>query len=192
MTVKELLISEGFDEIVKALQKTHCKERSIRNLASYKEAFDIICNTEFKGDGGDVTFDVTPREEWYSPGNLPLLANNVEDDYWENTVGKIIVKPDNNPFTDAELAGAILWGMTFYGFTPRRSKKLFNNKIDRRSYTKYGLMVKQLMIKSILPYVSSETRKNLKRQLIDEPDRILRQLSEPTRQEAIWFAVLCM
>lgn len=33
-------------------------------------------------------------------------------------MGKV-VKPADNPFTDAELAGAILWGATFYGFTSR-------------------------------------------------------------------------
>lgn len=117
MTVKELFTIVGFDAIVKALQNTHRNDRSIKCLAGYKEAFDIICNTEFEGAGGEVTFDVTPKEHWFDPGNLPLLANNVEGDYWENTVGKTVIRPDDNPFTDAELAGAILWGMTFYGFT---------------------------------------------------------------------------
>lgn len=177
MTVKELFKSLSFDEIVKALQNTHRNDSSIKCLAGYKEAFDIICNTEFNGDGGEVTFDVTPREEWDDLHSLPLLALNVEGDFWHNTVGKDVIKPENNPFTDAELAGAILWGMTFYGFTPRRTKELFNNKIDRKSFTKYGLLVKKLQIKSILPYVSAETRKELKRQLKDEPDRMTYYLS---------------
>ena len=60
---------------------------------------------------------ITPGEEWSEPNSLPILANNVEGDYWRNTVGKTIVTPTDNLFTDAELAGAILWGMTFYGFT---------------------------------------------------------------------------
>ena len=118
MTVKELFLSVGFDNVLNALRNTHRNDRSIEGVVAYKEAFDIICLTEFEGKGGEVTFDVTtPREAWYEPHNLPLLANNVEGDYWKNTVGKTVVKPDDNPFTDAELAGAILWGMTFYGFT---------------------------------------------------------------------------
>ena len=118
MTVKELFNSLAFDKIIEVLRNTHRNDSSIKGVVAYKEAFDIICLTEFKGEGGEVTFDVTsPREAWYEPHNLPLLANNVEGDYWENTVGKTVVKPDDNPFTDAELAGAILWGMTFYGFT---------------------------------------------------------------------------
>lgn len=170
MTVKELFNSLSFNEIVKALYTTHRNDHSISCLYGYKEAFDIICNTEFIGEGGEVTFDVAPEEEWFSPGKLPLLANNVEGDYWENIVGKIIVNPDNNPFTDAELAGAILWGMTFYGFTPRQIKETLHCEIGNLAYTKYGYQVKELKVKNILPYVSPETRRDLKQQLKDEPD----------------------
>ena len=148
MTVKELFLSVGFDNVLKALRNTHRNDRSIEGVVAYKEAFDIICLTEFEGDGGEVTFDVTsPREAWYEPHNLPLLANNVEGDYWKNTVGKTVVKPDDNPFTDAELAGAVLWGMTFYGFTrhaewsPReKSFTTFGERaelLDRRLYLAY-------------------------------------------------------
>lgn len=178
MIVKELFNSLSFDEIVNALQNTHRNDDSVSCLYGYKEAFDIICNTEFIGECGEVTFNEAPEEEWFSPGKLPLLANNVEGDYWENTVGKIIVKPDNNPFTDAELAGAILWGMTFYGFTPRQIKETLHCEIGNLAYTKYGYQVKELKVKNILPYVSPETRRDLKQQLKDEPDCMSIYLSE--------------
>ena len=170
MTVKELFNSLSFDEIVNALQNTHRNDDSVSCLYGYKEAFDIICNTEFIGECGEVTFNEAPEEEWFSPGNLPLLANNVEGDYWENTVGKIIVKPDNNPFTDAQLAGAVLWGMTFYGFTPRQAKELFHNQIANKALTKYGRQIRALKTRRIFPYVSYDTRKELKDELRDEPD----------------------
>lgn len=83
MTVKELFLSIGFDNVLNALRNTHRKDRSIVGGVAYKEAFDIICLTEFEGDGGDVTFDVTPRAEWDDPESLPLLARNVEGDYWK-------------------------------------------------------------------------------------------------------------
>ena len=98
MIVKELFLSVGFDNILKALRNTHRNDRSIEGVVAYKEAFDIICLTEFEGDGGEVSFDVTPREKWSEPHALPLIANNVEGDYWKNTVGKTVVKPKDNPF----------------------------------------------------------------------------------------------
>lgn len=155
MTVKELFLSVGFDNVLKALRNTHRNDRSIENVAAYKEAFDIICLTEFDGGGGEVTFDVTsPREAWYEPHNLPLLANNVEGDYWENTVGKTVIRPENNPFTDAELAGSILWGMTFYGFTRHGGWSPCEE-----CYTHYGEMAERLERKLYLPYIRDKREK---------------------------------
>lgn len=89
MTVKELFLSIGFDNVLNALRNTHHKDRSIVDGAAYKEAFDIICLTEFEGDGGDVTFDVTQRAEWDDPESLPLLARNVEGDYWKTLSARL-------------------------------------------------------------------------------------------------------
>lgn len=157
MNVKELFVSVGFDAIAKALKNTHRNDRSIECLSGYKEAFDIICNTEFDGDGGEVTFDVTPKEEWSEPYSLPMLARNVEGDYWKNTVGKTVIRPDENPFTDAELAGAILWGMTFYGFNRHSSWSPFEER-----YNSYGKMADRLERKQYLPYIRD---KRIKREL---------------------------
>lgn len=155
MTVKELFLSVGFDNVLKALRNTHRNDRSIEGVVAYKEAFDIICLTEFEGDGGEVTFDVTsPREAWYEPHNLPLLANNVEGDYWKNTVGKTIVKPDDNPFTDAELAGAILWGMTFYGFNRHAE---WSPREER--FTTFGERAELLERRLYLPYIRDKREK---------------------------------
>lgn len=155
MTVKELFLSVGFDNVLNALRKTHRNDRSIEGVAAYKEAFDIICLTEFEGEGGEVTFDVTsPREAWYEPHNLPLLANNVEGDYWENTVGKTVIRPEDNPFTDAELAGAILWGMTFYGFTRHAG---WSPREER--FTSFGQRAERLERKLYLPYIRDKREK---------------------------------
>lgn len=107
-----------------ALRCTHCNDHSIRNITGYKEAYDIICNLSSEGEGGAVTFDVSPREEWVASHSLPLVANNVEGDYWKNTIHKTVIKPDDNPFTDAELAGAILWSMTFFSQIGRNDSQL--------------------------------------------------------------------
>ena len=154
MTVKELFISVGFDNAVSVLRNTHSNDRSIENVAAYKEAFDSICLTEFEGEGGEVTFDVTPREEWGEPHSLPLLANNVEGDYWKNTVGKIVIRPEDNPFSDAELAGAILWGMTFYGFTRHAQWSPCKER-----FTSYGDRAERLERRLYLPYIRDKREK---------------------------------
>lgn len=153
MNVQELFQKFSFDDIAEALQNTHQHDESICDLASYKEAFDTLCNIKFEGKGGEVTFDVTPREHWFDEGSLPLLANGVEGDLWENIVGKEIVKPKDNPFTDAELVGAILWGATFYGFTPH--KKWNPNE---EFYTRYGERAQQLERKLYLPYLRNKEK----------------------------------
>lgn len=154
MTVKELFLSVGFDNVLNALRNTHRNDHSIQHVAAYKEAFDIICLTEFEGKGGEVTFEVTPRDKWFEPHSLPMLANNVEGDYWKNTVGKTVIRPEDNPFTDAELAGAILWGMTFYGFT-RHAGWSPREEI----YTIYGERAERLERKLYLPYIRDKREK---------------------------------
>lgn len=155
MTVKELFLSVGFDNILNALRNTHRNDRSIEGVVAYKEAFDIICLTEFEGKGGEVTFDITtPREAWYEPHNLPLLAKNVEGDHWKNIVGKSVVKPDDNPFKDAELAGAILWGMTFCGFTRHAKWSPFETR-----FTTFGERAERLERRMYLPYIRDKREK---------------------------------
>ncbi|MCM1071428.1 MAG: hypothetical protein NC301_08620 [Bacteroides sp.] len=148
MTVQELFNSLTFDDIMAALRCTHRDDRSIRNVAGYKEAYDVFRNLKPKGDGGDVTFAVASSEEGFAPRSLPLVANNVEGDYWENTIRKTVIKPDGAPFTDAELAGAILWGMTFYGFTERDEWPLSDSALSR-----YGEQAKLLERKLYIPYL---------------------------------------
>ncbi len=51
MTVKELFLYVGFDNVLNALRNTHRTCRSIKSVASYKETFDTICLIEFEGAG---------------------------------------------------------------------------------------------------------------------------------------------
>ena len=137
-----------------ALRITHRNDRSIRNVAGYKEAYDVFCNLKPAGEGGEVTFDISSREKWFTPPSLPLVANDVEGDYWENTVQKTVIYPNDNPFTDAELAGAILWGMTFYGFTNRDVWPPNNT-----AFSHYGEQAKLLERKLFIPYLRDKTIK---------------------------------
>lgn len=51
MTVKELFLYVGFDNVLNALRNTHRTCRLIKSITSHKEAFDTICLTKFEGAG---------------------------------------------------------------------------------------------------------------------------------------------
>lgn len=152
MTVKELFLSVSFKQIAEAL--AHMPDPSIRNcLSGYKEAYDAICNLEPSSDGGEVTFEVESEEAAEF-----LTCYSVEGDLWENVVGKTIVPPDDNAFTDAELAGAILWDMTFYGFSRHERWNPY-----KEYFTPYGEKAERLERKLYLPYIKDKRkRRNLK------------------------------
>ena len=154
MTVKELFSKLTFDEVAEALQRTHQSDKSVKTLCGYKEAFDTLCNLEFNGEGGQVSFDVYENPDYEK--ELPLLANGVEGDLWESIVGKDVIFPENNKFTEAEIATAILWGATFYGF----------NRHDRWTpfqeiYSIYGQKAWELERKQYLPYIRNKKIKHL-------------------------------
>lgn len=167
MTVQELFKSLGFKAISEALLHTHNRhEINIRNLAGYKMAYDLLCNIKFDGEGGEVTFSVTPREEWDDFHSLPLLADNVEGDVFENIVGKTVIRPTNNPFTDAELAGAILWGATFYGFTPKQREELLEEELSPTIPSPIAMQIKRLNLKKDLMYCRNrKIRDELKKEM---------------------------
>ena len=154
MTVKELFLSVSFKQIVEAFARMpmYSSDSSVRNsLSGYKEAYDAICNLEPTGDGGEVTFDVE------SENAVELLTcYNVEGDLWENVVTKTIVPPDDNAFTDAELAGAILWGMTFYGFSRHERWNPY-----KEYFTPYGEKAERLERKLYLPYIRDKREKRI-------------------------------
>lgn len=89
MTVKELFSKLTFDEVAEALQRTHQSDKSVKVLCGYKEAYDTLCNLEFNGDGGQVTFDVHENQDYEK--ELPMLARGVEGKRWESS------KPSESP-----------------------------------------------------------------------------------------------
>ena len=149
MTVKDFFSKLTFEEVAEALHRTHKSDKSIKDIGSYKEAFDTLCNLEFNGKGGKVTFDVYENTDYAK--DLPLLAGGVEGDLWQSIVGKEIVFPENNKFTEAEIAAAILWGATFYGFTNHNRWEPF-----QKIYSEYGQKAWELEKKLFIPYLRNK------------------------------------
>lgn len=192
MTIQELFKSLGFKAISESLLHTHNRhELTVHDLAGYKMAYDRLCNMEFNGEGGEVTFTVTPREEWDDFHSLPLLADNVEGDIWENIVGKTVIRPTDNPFTDAELAGAILWGATFYGFTPKQREELFEEEFSPTVPTPIAMQIKRLNLKKDLMYcrnrkIRDELKKEMKSTSPDytfSSEAMIWQFNQPSKRK---------
>ena len=164
MTVQELFKSLSFDEIARALQRTHFRdvENFIGQSAEYKMAYDQFCHIEHGGDGGEVTFDIASEKCLANPQVKAVVANNVEGQEWEDILQKEVIRPTDKIVTNAEMAGAILWGATFYGFTPHSMKRCFDDFFNDDS--PFATQAYRLGIREMLPYIKDkDERRELKK-----------------------------
>lgn len=162
MIVQQFLRAIPFDEIVKGL---YPDLKSLGHFGLYKEAYDQLCNIVPESDGRQVTFDISKPAPWSKSDRKIITANDVEGQRWENIAGNELIKPNGNEFTDTELAAAILWGSTFYGFTQITSQNYIDD-ILKTSYTDFGRRAKYLMVKREMMYLyNKEDREKLKQQL---------------------------
>lgn len=173
MTVQELIKSVSFDDIATALQRTHFRdvENFIGRSAEYKMAYDQFCHIVPEGDGGEVTFDIVSPERLVNPEVKAIVANNVEGECWENILQKEVIRPTDNDVTDAEMAGAILWGSTFYGFTPHSMARCFDSYFNDDS--PFATQAYRLEIREMLPYIKDKAeRRELKKLSKGNPDGV--------------------
>lgn len=173
MTVQELIKSVSFDEISKALQRTHFRdvENFIGQSAEYKMAYDQFCHIVPEGDGGKVTLDIVSPESLVNPEVKAIVANNVEGQEWEDILQKEVIRPADQNVTDAEMAGAILWGATFYGFTPHSMDRCFDLCFNDDS--PFATQAYRLDIREMLPYIKDKAeRRELKKLSKGNPDGV--------------------
>ncbi|MCM1067487.1 MAG: hypothetical protein NC418_07945 [Muribaculaceae bacterium] len=173
MIVQELFKSLSFDEIAAALQRTHFRdvENFIGRSAEYKMAYDRFCHIEPDGDGGEVTFDIASPEDIENPEVKALVANNVEGQCWEKILQKELIRPADQNVTDAEMAGAVLWGATFYGFTPHSMDRCFDLCFNDDS--PFATQAYRLSIQEMLPYIKDkEERRELRKLSKGNPDGV--------------------
>lgn len=173
MTVKELFKALSFDEIARALQQTHFRdvENFIGQSAEYKMAYDQFCHIEPEGDGGEVTFDIVSPESLVNTEAIAIVANNVEGQCWEDILQKEVIRPADNNVPDAEMAGAILWGATFYGFTPHSQERCFDDFFNDDS--PFATQAYRLDIREMLPYIKDkEERRELRKLIKGNPDGV--------------------
>lgn len=173
MTVQDLLKSVSFDEIAEALQHTHFRddENFIGQSAEYKMAYDQFCHIEPGGEGGEVTFDIASEKCLANPQVKAIVANNVEGEEWEDILQKEVIRPTDKIMTNAEMAGAILWGATFYGFTPHSMKRCFDGLFNDDS--PFATQAYRLGIREMLPFIKDkEERRELKKLSKGNPEGV--------------------
>lgn len=173
MTVQELFKFLPFDEVAAALQCTHFREDEnfIGQSAEYKMAYDQFCHIKPEGDGGEVTFNVASAESLANPKVKAITANNVEGQKFEDILQKEVIRPAAQNVTDAVMAGAILWGATFYGFTPYSMAKCFDSWFNDDS--PFATQAYRLGIREMVPYIKEkEERRELKKLSKGNPEGV--------------------
>lgn len=151
MTVKELFQSLYFKDIIEPLKKKY--PDALLPLSEYKENYDIICNTEFSGEGGTITFRPDGDSDAYM----------IEGDRYFNIVGMEVVLPGNGAVTKAEAAAEILWCSAPFG---RFDTVDWGDLFEEHEADKYSLQAKRLDIKIALPYCRDKNIRNeLKQQM---------------------------
>lgn len=169
MIVQEFLRRIPFTDLMEAVGKSMGKEgETLCSNHYYKEAFDILCNMPPRKKTEDIKFHVS-YDDPKDSGKPDLWAEGLDDpEYMEDVVGKKIVMPKNNPFTDAELAAKIFHWATYLGCTPRQQREFLNSK-SHRFCTKYSIMAHQLSGKQYLIYPYCKDVKKRMRKAIRNP-----------------------
>lgn len=141
MTLKELIMQVGFDELLPALKALmHGNENS---LYAFREAYDRLRLMEpeqdFKGEihvgwhGGMVGED-----KW-------IGVSGLSGDYWCKGLAKEIVVEEGIQLTSYELAAHCLWEITFYGFSEDEISNTFDRMLGRnKPQNKYEIALDKL------------------------------------------------
>ena len=108
MTVKELIMEVGFDDLLPYLKEIIVGH--FDNIYAFREAYDILRdmqpNPEFVGKVW-----IEQEEDWIS-------IQSLDADFWENELAKELVLPKNTTLSKEKIAAHCIYDITFYGFSP--------------------------------------------------------------------------
>lgn len=131
MTLKELLLKVQFENVAPFIVR-HYPELS-HCMAGFKMAFDGMGNTVPTDANGETIEVELCTEEGEDPY---LSAYHVDNDVWENVVGREVVIDSNVTASFEEIVAVILFEATFFGFTPTDRNETFEEwEIDRKPPT---------------------------------------------------------
>ena len=125
MTVKELIMEVGFDDLLPYLKEIIVGH--LDNIYAFREAYDILRgmkpNPEFAGKVW-----IEQEEDWVS-------VQSLDGDSWENELAKELVLPKNATLSKEEIAAHCIYDITFYGFSPAEIIEKFwqmQRQVERR------------------------------------------------------------
>ena len=129
MTVKELIMEVGFDDLLPYLKEIIVGH--LDNIYAFREAYDILRdmqpNPKFAGKVW-----IEQEEDWVS-------VQSLDADFWENELAKELVLPKNATLNKEEIAAHCIYDITFYGFSPAEIIEKFweshapmQSKMERR------------------------------------------------------------
>lgn len=129
MTVKELIMEVGFDDLLPYLKEIIVGH--FDNIYAFREAYDILRdmqpNPEFVG-----RVWIEQEEDWIS-------IQSLDADFWENELAKELVLPPNTTLSKEKIAAHCIYDITFYGFSPAerienfwKSHAPMQSKMERR------------------------------------------------------------
>ena len=108
MTVKELIMEVGFDDLLPYLKEIIVG--NFDNIYAFREAYDILRdmqpNPKFVGKVW-----IEQEEDWVS-------VQSLDADFWENELAKELVLLKNATLNKEEIAAHCIYDITFYGFSP--------------------------------------------------------------------------
>ena len=108
MTVKELIMEVGFDDLLPYLKEIIVGH--FDNIYAFREAYDILRdmqpNPKFAGKVW-----IEQEEDWVS-------VQSLDGDSWENELAKELVLSKDATLSKEEIAAHCIYDITFYSFSP--------------------------------------------------------------------------
>ena len=158
MRLKELLLSTDFNALVPYLKK-----EGDLFIRQYREAYDILCHLTPANDSKikypKIIVEWHTPDEGFEDEEPYINVHNCEGDLWECNVAKEVVVADNCKLNKEEVVAKILWSCTFYGYTPQTTKEDFENRIEHKMHTLYGLRARRLEQRLYFNYLPGNAKR---------------------------------
>lgn len=123
----KLIRETDIKEVVENVNRMYYSDKPNEKCPyAYKGAFDQLMQLEPESlEREEYAIHVYQRQ--YPNDDRPYVLTNCEGMKWKNALALPVVVEDPLELTSAETVAAILWALTFYGFSEKESKRFFED-----------------------------------------------------------------